>query len=125
MKSLNKKLLGATVAVITVVVVSAAAASYVTRQSMTPATAPIAQNTVIQHHVKPVHPQQLASAQPQQSRCNDSNILGYVAGGAVGGIAGHQLGKGAGNTAATIGGTLGGAYLGGQYIPLKNVTCRQ
>jgi outer membrane lipoprotein SlyB len=70
--------------------------------------------------------QTLASAQPVQTvRCDDGNIAGYIAGGAAGGILGNQVGKGKGNTAATIGGTLTGAYLGGQYMPLRNVTCRQ
>lgn len=69
--------------------------------------------------------QKVAAAQPSLPRCDDSNILGYVAGGAAGGIVGNQVGKGSGNTAATIGGTLAGAYLGGQYIPLRNATCRQ
>ena len=61
---------------------------------------------------------------PQAPACDDGNIVGYVLGGAAGGIAGNQIGKGNGKTAATIGGTLGGAYLGGEYIPTHNVTCR-
>lgn len=65
--------------------------------------------------------QQLAAAQPA---CDDSNIVGMLAGGAMGGILGNQVGKGSGNTAATIGGALGGAYVGGKYIPTRNVTCR-
>lgn len=59
----------------------------------------------------------------QAVRCDDGNILGYLAGGAAGGVLGHQVGKGSGKTAATIGGTLGGAYLGGQHLPLRGTTC--
>jgi uncharacterized protein YcfJ len=70
------------------------------------------------------HEQQWASAQIT-SLCDDGNVAGYVAGGIAGGVLGNQIGKGHGNTAATIGGTLGGAYLGGQYMPTHNITCRQ
>lgn len=72
-------------------------------------------------------PAQQQPAQPPQrvaSGCNDHNIVGTLAGGALGGIAGNQIGNGGGKTAATIGGVLGGAYLGNQYIPTHNVTCR-
>ncbi len=41
----------------------------------------------------------------------------------AGGVLASNLGKGNGKTAATIGGTLGGAYIGGETIPLNNVTC--
>ncbi len=61
--------------------------------------------------------------QPSVPRCNDGNIAGKVVGGVGGGVAGSMLGKGTGKTAATIGGTLGGAYIGGEVIPLENVTC--
>jgi uncharacterized protein YcfJ len=64
---------------------------------------------------------QVAAAQPA---CNDSNILGIVAGGVAGGVLGSTVGRGNGRTAATIAGTAGGAYLGNQFIPLQNVTCR-
>ena len=63
-------------------------------------------------------------AQQQQVRCNDGNIAGKVVGGVGGGVLASNLGKGNGKTAATIGGTLGGAYIGGEVIPLHNVTCR-
>lgn len=62
-------------------------------------------------------------AQPARN-CEDGNIVGKIAGGVAGGIAGNQIGSGNGQTAATIGGTLGGAYLGGEYIPTRNITCR-
>jgi uncharacterized protein YcfJ len=116
MKSMNKKLIGAGIGIIVLVASTAFASTYYTKASQ-----PIA----VSHAPSKPHLQKIASAQPAQPRCNDGNVLGYVAGGAVGGIAGNQVGKGSGNTAATIAGTLGGAYLGGQYIPLNNVTCRQ
>ncbi len=56
--------------------------------------------------------------------CDDGNVVGAIAGGVGGGVLGSQLGDGKGKTAATIGGTLGGAYLGKEYIPTENVTCR-
>ncbi len=108
MKSMNKKLLGAGIGVVVLIAGTALASSYFTKTSQ-PATGS--------------HPRVVAAA--EQPRCDDGNVLGYVAGGAAGGILGNQVGKGSGNTAATIAGTLGGAYLGGQHIPLKNVTCRQ
>lgn len=63
----------------------------------------------------------VASMQPE---CNDKNILGYLAGGALGGILGSQVGKGSGKTAATIAGVAGGAYAGGKYLPTRNATCQ-
>lgn len=68
--------------------------------------------------------QQAQPVQATQPACDDSNIVGLVLGGAAGGLAGNQIGKGSGNTVATIGGAVGGAYLGKEYIPTKNVTCR-
>ena len=124
MKSMNKKLIGAGIVMVVLVASTALATAYFTRELQ-----PTAEN-----HVPPAqhartsgqgHSQSAASSAPGQPRCDDSNVLGYVAGGAAGGIVGNQIGKGSGNTAATIAGTLGGAYLGGQYIPLKNATCRQ
>ena len=69
----------------------------------------------------PAPRQQVAAAEPQ---CKDGNILGTIAGGIAGGAASSAIGKGTGKTAATIAGTMGGAYLGNQYIPLQNTTCR-
>ena len=118
MKSMNKKLLGAGIVVFLLIAGTAAVASYVTQESLQPKKELNAQT------VQP-HNQKLAAAQPVQPRCDDSNIVGTIVGGAGGGIVGSQVGKGSGKTAATIGGVLGGAYLGNQYIPTRNVTCRQ
>lgn len=118
MKSMNKKLIGAGIGIIVLVASTAFATSYFTK----------APRLTAQDYAQPksrAKPQAIASAEPVQPRCDDGNVLGYVAGGAAGGIVGNQVGKGSGNTAATIAGTLGGAYVGGQYIPLRNVTCRQ
>jgi outer membrane lipoprotein SlyB len=117
MKKIHNQLLGTGILVALLMAGTAATASYLTKGEVKPQ---------VQTKASPnMQPQKLASSALVQSQCNDSNILGYIAGGAAGGLAGNQIGKGAGNTAATIGGVLGGAYLGGQYIPLKNVTCRQ
>jgi outer membrane lipoprotein SlyB len=65
------------------------------------------------------------AAQPQQvANCDDGNVVGAIAGGVGGGVLGSTVGDGKGKTAATIGGTLGGAYLGKEFIPTDNVTCR-
>lgn len=69
-------------------------------------------------------PQPQPAPQQQAVNCNDGNIAGKAVGGVGGGILASNVGKGKGKTAATIGGTLGGAYLGGELIPLNNVTCR-
>lgn len=118
MKNTHKKLVGIIAGAILLTVGAAAVASYVTHESLQSKTQLNVQN------VQP-HNQKVASAQPAQPRCDDSNIVGTIAGGAAGGVVGSQVGKGSGKTAATIGGVLGGAYLGNQYIPTKNVTCRQ
>jgi len=128
----HRKLIAVILGVAFLMAGTAAAASYITRETLQAKDMDKDKATTGQQAAaKPksqAHHQQLASAQTTQTtqpRCDDSNVLGYLAGGAAGGVLGNQVGKGKGNTAATIGGTLGGAYLGGQYIPLKNVTCRQ
>lgn len=122
---MNNKLIGVGAAVILLMAGAAAVASYTTRESLQPKAE--TNNLPVQPQPKK-QPQRIAAAQPMQQpaqpRCDDKNIVGTVAGGAVGGIAGSQIGNGAGKTAATIGGVLGGALLGNQYIPTRNVTCR-
>jgi uncharacterized protein YcfJ len=114
-----------TLAAIGFLIVGAALASYYgpnatqTAQTDTQDTAKKAT-----HHsdaAAPVHHQQVAQAQPA---CNDHNIVGTGVGGVAGGILGSQFGRGSGKTATTIGGALGGAYLGNQYIPTQNATCK-
>ena len=80
---------------------------------------------VFQKDEKPFATQARAAA-PAAARpagCNDGNIAGKAVGGVAGGVLASNLGKGNGKPAATIGGTLGGAYIGGEVIPLNNVTC--
>jgi len=119
--------------VITLVLVLAAAgvSAFVTRDMVRNEQAqPIKKTASVKHAPRKDdiawnQPAPVQAQQPQPVRnCDDGNVVGYLAGGVAGGIAGNQVGKGKGNTAATIGGTLGGAYLGGQYLPTRNVTCR-
>lgn len=117
MENSHKKLIGIITGVLLLTAGTAAVASYVIQEPSQSKTQPHAQNA------QP-HNQKVAEAQPAQPDCDDSNIVGTIAGGAAGGIAGSQIGKGSGKTAATIGGVIGGAYLGNQYIPTKNATCR-
>jgi outer membrane lipoprotein SlyB len=113
----NKKWLTAGLVLVFLLAGTAAVSAYITRES-------VKSQATAKTHVKPQH---IASAQPQQPmqpRCDDKNIVGTIAGGAAGGIVGSQIGQGKGKTAATIGGVVGGAYLGNEYLPTRNVTCR-
>jgi uncharacterized protein YcfJ len=110
--------------VLALIIVTAGASALVTREAMTPekagveivAAAPAPKEQKITWNDAPTH-----DAPPP---CNDGNIVGKVLGGVGGGVVGSQIGSGSGQTVATIGGTLGGAYLGGEYTPTENVTCR-
>lgn len=105
---------------------TAATTYYVTRHSITesenasPSVAAAPQPAPVQAR----HRQDASRQQAAAPKCNDSNIVGTLAGGVLGGIVGNQFGHGSGRAATTIGGTLGGAYVGNQYIPTRNVTCR-
>lgn len=120
MKRTHKNYLLGGIALALLVSSVATATAYVTREH-------VKASSVKAEIKKPVHKPRIQASNAQQPqpapRCDDRNILGYVAGGAAGGILGNQIGNGSGKTMATIGGTLGGAYLGGQYIPLRNATC--
>ncbi len=119
-------------AAVVLIGVSAGAATYFTKENLEN------KNTVTTTHKKTTaknnvawdserqttQPAQQPVRQVAQTRCDDGNIAGKVVGGVGGGVVGSMIGKGNGKTAATIGGTLGGAYLGGEAIPLRNVTCR-
>ena len=122
----GKKALFLAVGITVLVLFTAGASAFVTRQALT-SEKPKAEKTASKAAAK--KEQIVWNDQPpvkahQPVRCNDGNIVGAVLGGVGGGIAGNQFGKGNGKTAATIGGTLGGAYVGGKYIPTHNVTCR-
>ena len=73
---------------------------------------------------EPRQAQPAQQAQAAPASCDDYNIVGIGLGAVAGGVAGNQIGSGRGQDLATIGGALGGAYLGKQYIPTHNVTCR-
>lgn len=111
--------------------VTAAIASYATKESIEEPTSaavqqepkhPAPRHVALSQQERPAHEQK-----PQQvaSRCDDGNIVGTAVGGIGGGLLGSAVGNGTGKTVATIGGALGGAYLGNQYIPTRGATCRQ
>lgn len=103
-----------TIAAVAAILASTGAVAYIA----TKAAAPQPQKVV-------VHKSGGGQPAPQQvANCDDGNIVGMALGGVTGGILGNQVGKGSGNTAATIGGAVGGAYVGKEYIPTRNVTCR-
>ena len=109
-------LIAAVGGIILLIGLSAGAAAYVTQSTMKDdksVSVPRAERIVVR--------EQAAAPMPA---CDDGNIVGHVLGGAAGGVVGSQIGSGSGQTAATIAGTLGGAYVGGEYIPTRNVTCR-
>jgi uncharacterized protein YcfJ len=104
--------------VVLLIALTAGAAAYVTQATINDdksVSLPRAERVVVH---------QQAALVPPAANCDDGNIVGHVLGGAAGGVAGSQIGSGSGQTAATIAGTLGGAYVGGEYIPTRNVTCR-
>ena len=115
-------LMAAVAGVILLIGLTAGAAAYVTQSAIKDemaAAPPRTERVVIHKEAAP------APAPAQQvANCDDGNIVGHVLGGAAGGVVGSQIGSGSGQTAATIAGTLGGAYVGGEYIPTRNVTCR-
>lgn len=102
--------------VVLLIGLTAGAAAYVTQ-------ATIKEDKVASAPRERVVVHQQAAPAPQAANCDDGNIVGHVLGGAAGGVVGSQIGSGSGQTAATIAGTLGGAYVGGEYIPTRNVTC--
>lgn len=113
------------IAVAVLLASTAAASAFITRETLDDVPAPaksqhVAKRETIQwNESKPApQPQQVAEA------CDDGNVVGAIIGGVGGGVLGSQIGNGNGKTAATIGGTLGGGYLGKEYIPTRNATCR-
>lgn len=128
----RKQILGLTIGAIALVILAAAAGAWITQErdasneaQRAATTAPAAgQNEPIQWNDSRAHTQPQTQAQPQVVQCDDGNIVGKIVGGVGGGVAGSQIGSGSGKTAATIGGTMAGSYLGEEYLPTKNVTCR-
>ncbi|MDE1153893.1 MAG: hypothetical protein PW788_15275 [Micavibrio sp.] len=121
MKNSKTYIIAAGVALL--LVTTAGASVYLTKQSLLPQTASShssrKQTSDIVWNDRVVA-EKRAQAVPA---CDDGNIAGKAVGGVGGGVLGSLAGKGHGKTATTIAGTLGGAYLGGEAIPLKNVTC--
>jgi uncharacterized protein YcfJ len=110
----NYKTLSLVLGAALLVVTTAGASVYLSRQP--------AQETATAK--PPPHAERVVVTQPVQRKCDDGNIAGKAVGGVGGGVLGSMVGKGSGKTAATIGGTLGGAYIGGEAIPLNNITCK-
>ena len=110
----NYKTLSLVLGAIILVAATAGASVYLSKPQPAPA-----------EKVGVVHRTQVAQpAQRTVAKCDDGNVAGKAVGGVGGGVIGSLAGKGNGKTAATIAGTLGGAYVGGEVIPLQNVTCR-
>jgi outer membrane lipoprotein SlyB len=122
MKRSTRDIILASIAAIILVLVSAGASALITKEVVAPekpATKHITQKETIKWNS--------AAAQPAPApvpNCDDGNIVGALAGGVGGGVVGSAVGDGNGKTAATIAGALGGAYLGKEYLPTQNVTCR-
>lgn len=128
-KTNTKQIAILSAAAVLLVALSAGASVYLTKESIKNKSEKVAVTT---HHKSVKNDikwdnknQNVQTQQVAQSNCDDGNIAGKAVGGVGGGVLGSMVGKGKGKTAATIGGTLGGAYLGGEAIPLRNVTCRQ
>ena len=115
----NNKTILMIVGVLVLIAGTAAGSAYLTKESVT-AEKTATTKTVTTTRANNPAP---APARPQQAACDDGNIAGKVVGGVGGGVVGSMIGKGGGKTAATIGGTLGGAYVGGEVLPMRNVTC--
>lgn len=105
----NYKAISVGLAVVLLMIATAGASVYLTKRPSPATSAHITEKVVVR--------------EPVQKKCNDGNIAGKALGGVGGGVLGSMVGKGDGKTAATIGGTLGGAYIGGEAIPLNNITC--
>jgi outer membrane lipoprotein SlyB len=139
MTSKTKHIVAITIGALVLVALSAGASALIMRGGAAPENPAAATSTVAAGHAKTQHYAQRekihwngsrAAAQPAPATiepaagCDDGNVVGAIVGGAGGGVAGAQVGKGSGKTAATIAGTLGGAYLGKEFLPTQNVTCR-
>jgi uncharacterized protein YcfJ len=111
----NYKTVSLVLGAILLVITTAGASVYLTKQPAPPEKVAVEPTQ---------HPQHARHTQATAAKCDDGNIAGKAAGGIGGGVIGSLVGRGSGKTAATIGGALGGAYLGGETIPLQNATCR-
>lgn len=121
MRKKQRQILLLSLGAILLIAVTAGASTYLLTQDDKPA---VKAESRAQNAIQWDQGTQASAAPPPQPRCDDGNIVGKVVGGVGGGAAASSVGKGKGKTAATIAGTLGGAYLGGEYLPTRNVTCR-
>lgn len=121
MKLTTKQMLAAGVGAIILIGGTAVASSYITRSSLEPT--PKSQQARV-YHTQPLSMAATQPTQPSLPPCDDKNIVGAMGGGVAGGVVGNQFGGGSGKTLATVGGAIGGAYLGNQYLPTRNATCR-
>lgn len=122
----RKHMIGLGAGIFALVLLTASASAWVARDMEWP-DKPLFQKTASSTYQTQTRQEDIAWNEPRRQAappCDDGNIVGKVVGGVGGGVAGSQIGSGSGKTAATIGGTLGGAYLGGEYLPTRNVTCR-
>lgn len=119
----RKHMITAGLGAVVLLLMTAGASAYIATEMNNDQAKPVAKKSVQREEIRWNEPER-APVQKVASNCDDGNVVGYIAGGALGGIAGSQFGDGNGKTATTIGGALGGGYLGKEYIPTHNVTCR-
>jgi uncharacterized protein YcfJ len=128
----RKHTIAAIIGAVMLVLLTAGASALITREMISEDKTPLETSAKVSsyrpHKRETITWNEQRQAPPHQQvatrNCDDGNVVGKVLGGVGGGVLGSQVGSGTGQTAATIGGTLGGAYLGGEYIPTDNVTCR-
>ncbi|MGQ0527681.1 MAG: glycine zipper 2TM domain-containing protein [Alphaproteobacteria bacterium] len=123
----RKHMVGLGIGIFALVLMTASASALITRQIDAKDDKPVIEKTATSTRKARREDISWNDTRTQQQPlppCDDGNVVGKVLGGVSGGVVGSQVGGGSGKTAATIGGTLGGAYLGGEYIPTRNATCR-
>ena len=123
----RKNLIVLCVGVFALVVLTAGASAFVTRNVLTEDKTEVQRLTDSPAKTEKItwnEPRQ--QPQPQQQpvkTCDDANIVGAAIGAVAGGVVGNQIGSGKGQDLATIGGAIGGGYLGQQHIPTRNTLC--
>ena len=126
----RKNLVVLCVGVFTLMLLTAGASAFMTRNIITEDrtgvqrltdTDPKAEKITWNEQRRQPQPQQ--AAQPVEPACDDANIVGAAIGAVAGGVVGNQIGSGKGQDLATIGGAIGGGYLGQQHIPTRNALC--
>lgn len=125
----RKNLIVLCVGVFTLVLLTAGASAFVTRNMLTEDKTEVQRLTDGKSRSEKItwneprqQPQQQVQQQPVKT-CDDANIVGAAIGAVAGGVVGNQFGSGKGQDLATIGGAIGGGYLGQQHIPTRNTLC--